>query len=94
MEIGFAGKSLVVTGAGHGFGRAIAHAFCARGAALTRPVGACGTHRPYAKCDVCDGTKDEERAERCMGGQRCEQQDAKDRDKIAECELDPPVGVQ
>ena len=33
MEIGFAGKSVVVTGAGHGFGRAIAHAFCARGAA-------------------------------------------------------------
>jgi 3-oxoacyl-[acyl-carrier protein] reductase len=32
MEIGFAGKSVVVTGAGHGFGRAIAHAFCARGA--------------------------------------------------------------
>jgi 3-oxoacyl-[acyl-carrier protein] reductase len=33
MEIGFAGKSVIVTGAGHGFGRAIAHAFCARGAA-------------------------------------------------------------
>jgi 3-oxoacyl-[acyl-carrier protein] reductase len=32
MDIGFAGKSVVVTGAGHGFGRAIAHAFCARGA--------------------------------------------------------------
>lgn len=32
MEIGFTGKSVVVTGAGHGFGRAIAHAFCARGA--------------------------------------------------------------
>jgi len=32
MEIGFVGKSVVVTGAGHGFGRAIAHAFCARGA--------------------------------------------------------------
>jgi 3-oxoacyl-[acyl-carrier protein] reductase len=32
MEIGFAGKSVIVTGAGHGFGRAIAHAFCARGA--------------------------------------------------------------
>src|SRR3954466_10564021 len=33
MEITFAGKSVTVTGAGHGFGRAIAHAFCARGAA-------------------------------------------------------------
>jgi 3-oxoacyl-[acyl-carrier protein] reductase len=32
MEIAFTGKSVVVTGAGHGFGRAIAHAFCARGA--------------------------------------------------------------
>lgn len=32
MEIRFPGKSVVVTGAGHGFGRAIAHAFCARGA--------------------------------------------------------------
>jgi 3-oxoacyl-[acyl-carrier protein] reductase len=33
MNIDFAGKSVIVTGAGHGFGRAIAHAFCARGAA-------------------------------------------------------------
>ncbi len=32
MEIRFPGKSVIVTGAGHGFGRAIAHAFCARGA--------------------------------------------------------------
>jgi 3-oxoacyl-[acyl-carrier protein] reductase len=32
MEIRFPGKSAIVTGAGHGFGRAIAHAFCARGA--------------------------------------------------------------
>src|SRR6266481_7984461 len=32
MEISFLGKSVIVTGAGHGFGRAIAHAFCARGA--------------------------------------------------------------
>jgi len=32
MDIRFPGASVVVTGAGHGFGRAIAHAFCARGA--------------------------------------------------------------
>jgi 3-oxoacyl-[acyl-carrier protein] reductase len=32
MNIDFAGKSVIVTGAGHGFGRAIAHEFCARGA--------------------------------------------------------------
>jgi len=32
MDISFPGKSVIVTGAGHGFGRAIAHAFCARGA--------------------------------------------------------------
>jgi 3-oxoacyl-[acyl-carrier protein] reductase len=32
MNIDFTGKSVIVTGAGHGFGRAIAHAFCARGA--------------------------------------------------------------
>jgi 3-oxoacyl-[acyl-carrier protein] reductase len=32
MEIGFQGKSVIVTGAGHGFGRAIALAFAARGA--------------------------------------------------------------
>jgi 3-oxoacyl-[acyl-carrier protein] reductase len=32
MDIRFPGKSVIVTGAGHGFGRAIAHAFCARGA--------------------------------------------------------------
>src|ERR1700687_4280494 len=69
-------------------------AFCARGAVLTRPRGACGTHRPYAECDVCEDAKDEKRAERRMGGKRYEQQDAKDYDKIAECELDPPVGVQ
>jgi 3-oxoacyl-[acyl-carrier protein] reductase len=34
MEIGFTGKTVIVTGGGHGFGRAIAHAFCARGAAV------------------------------------------------------------
>src|SRR5258708_16196194 len=32
MEISFLGKSVIVTGAGHGFGRDIAHAFAARGA--------------------------------------------------------------
>jgi hypothetical protein len=29
-----------------------------------------------------------------MGGKRYEKQDAKNHDKIAECKLDPPVGVQ
>jgi 3-oxoacyl-[acyl-carrier protein] reductase len=33
MHIDFAGKTVIVTGGGHGFGRAIAHAFAARGAA-------------------------------------------------------------
>ena len=32
MNIGFHGKRVIVTGAAHGFGRAIAHAFAARGA--------------------------------------------------------------
>ena len=33
MHIEFPGKTVIVTGGGHGFGRAIAHAFAARGAA-------------------------------------------------------------
>jgi 3-oxoacyl-[acyl-carrier protein] reductase len=33
MNIDFAGKTVIVTGGGHGFGRTIAHAFAARGAA-------------------------------------------------------------
>ena len=32
MNIDFAGKTVIVTGGGHGFGRAISHAFAARGA--------------------------------------------------------------
>lgn len=32
MNIEFAGKTVIVTGGAHGFGRAIAHAFAARGA--------------------------------------------------------------
>ena len=32
MNIGFEGQTVVVTGAAHGFGRAIAHAFVNRGA--------------------------------------------------------------
>jgi 3-oxoacyl-[acyl-carrier protein] reductase len=32
MNIEFSGKTVIVTGGGHGFGRAIAHAFAARGA--------------------------------------------------------------
>src|SRR5712692_4823262 len=65
------------------------------GVALQAPGGAAsGAHCPYAQCNVREGAKDEEWAERRMGGKRYEKQDAKDRDKIAECELDPPVGVQ
>ncbi len=68
MEISFPGKSVVVTGAGHGFGRAIAHAFCARGAATfacdvnttglevtaaeAKPAG--GGHLSIARIDVTD----------------------------------------
>jgi len=68
MNIRFPGKSVIVTGAGHGFGRAIAHAFCARGAvtwacdvneeglavtaAEAKPAG--GGHLSIARVDVTD----------------------------------------
>ena len=32
MNIGFDGQTVIVTGAGHGFGRAMARSFTARGA--------------------------------------------------------------
>src|SRR5229473_6801318 len=66
----------------------------ARVVALQSPGGASGAHGPYAVGDVREGAKDEEWAERRVDNQRYEKQNAKDHDKIAECELDPPVGVQ
>src|SRR5713101_3320118 len=66
----------------------------ARGVSLRALGGAFGPHCPNAVDDVAKGAKDEEWAERRMGGKRYEKQDAKNYDKIAECELDPPVGVQ
>ena len=38
MNIDFAGRTAIVTGAGHGFGRAIAHAFAARGRRASGPA--------------------------------------------------------
>src|SRR5712692_4015221 len=66
----------------------------ARGVSLRALGGAFGPHCPNAVDDVAKGAKDEEWAERRMGGKRYEKQDAKNRDKIAECAFDPPVGVQ
>jgi 3-oxoacyl-[acyl-carrier protein] reductase len=56
MEIGFAGKSVIVTGAGHGFGRAIAHAFCARGAAaFACDVNTAGLEITAQEAKPCSG---------------------------------------
>jgi hypothetical protein len=61
---------------------------------LLTSAAAFGAHCPNAVGDVREGAKGEEWAERRMGGKRYEKQDAKNYDKIVECELDPPVGVQ
>ena len=63
MEIGFAGQTVLVTGAAHGFGRAIAGAFGSRGATvfvcdleadgLTQTVNLVG--------DNCHGAVDDDR---------------------------------
>lgn len=64
MNIGFEGRRVIVTGAAHGFGRAIAHAFSARGAdvfaldvnaeGLAETVATAPGHCDSALCDVGD----------------------------------------
>ena len=64
MEIGFAGRTVLVTGAAHGFGRAIAGAFATRGATvfacdvneagLAQTLGLVGPQCHGASVDVTD----------------------------------------
>ncbi len=56
MNIEFSGKTVIVTGAAHGFGRAISVAFAERGA------------RVWA-CDVIDGELRD--TQRLLAGDRC-----------------------
>ena len=56
MHIDFAGKTVIVTGGGHGFGRAIAHAFAARGAAAwTCDINAEGLRATKAEAKPAPG---------------------------------------
>jgi 3-oxoacyl-[acyl-carrier protein] reductase len=56
MHIDFAGKTVIVTGGGHGFGRAIAHAFAARGAAAwTCDINAEGLRTTKAEAKPASG---------------------------------------
>jgi 3-oxoacyl-[acyl-carrier protein] reductase len=56
MHIEFSGKTAIVTGGAHGFGRAIAHAFAARGAhTWTCDILAAGLHETAAQARLAEG---------------------------------------
>jgi 3-oxoacyl-[acyl-carrier protein] reductase len=86
MHIEFGGKTVIVTGAAHGFGRAISLAFAERGA------------RVWA-CDVVEEELAETRRLCTVGGNTCEVRcvDVTDRDAVnalvAEATADGPVSV-
>ena len=71
MNIGFAGRTVVVTGAAHGFGRAICRAFSERGATVWA-------------CDVIDSELDETRrvCEQAGGACAVRRVDVRDRDAV------------
>jgi 3-oxoacyl-[acyl-carrier protein] reductase len=83
MNIGFAGRSAIVTGAGHGFGRAIARAFAAAGAEVWAcDVNAEGLAETGAQCGANCAVRSVDVGDREAVGAF-----------VAEASLDKPVDI-